>query len=145
MFSRRYPPFTLALLRQAFGCDKYTTWLVVFISTLVLSSFVCMSVVVGQDIRGGSPIDWTTHENIVHSLQEQILLLKWMGGLIVTSLVGAIGLLYRALEKANAVSRSDLIQGIGRREELLEDALKVMSDQTAAVQRLSEAMESRKT
>jgi hypothetical protein len=72
----------------------------------------------------GDSISRRDHEAIVRALAEQVSLIKWIGGGIVTSLVAAVGFLYRALERANEQSRGDLIEGIRRREVLVADVVK---------------------
>ena len=64
-----------------------------------------------------------TSDGAVGALEDSIGLLKWIGGAIVTGLVTAVGLLYRALEKSNAQQRSDLIEGLKAREALISRSL----------------------
>ncbi len=65
----------------------------------------------------------TGDSGAVCALEDSIGLLKWIGGAIVTGLATAVGLLYRALEKSNVQQRSDLIEGLKAREELISRSL----------------------
>jgi len=74
----------------------------------------------------------------IRVLEDSIGLLKWIGGGIVTGLVTAVGLLYRALEKSNATSREDLLAGLNSREELVTRSLETSIRLQERVQDLSE-------
>lgn len=74
----------------------------------------------------------------IRVLEESIDLLKWIGGAIVTGLVTAVGLLYRALEKANQTSRTDLLAGLNAREDLVTKSLETSIQLQERVQDLSE-------
>jgi hypothetical protein len=78
------------------------------------------------------------HTESIRVLEDSIGLLKWIGGAIVTGLVTAVGLLYRALEKANQTSRSDLLAGLNAREELVTKSLEAQIALQERVQDLNE-------
>ena len=84
----------------------------------------------------------SSHELIVEALNEEIALLKWIGGGIVASLATTIALLWKALEKANKSSRDDLVEGIRRREKIIETCLEGMQESTEAVKELSGKVDS---
>lgn len=93
----------------------------------------------------GDTITRRAHEDIVEAMADQVILLKWIGGAIVGSLVTAVGLLYRSLERANAQSHEDLVEGIRRRETLVEtvtqsnsEIVKSNSDVIKGIQELSQ-------
>jgi hypothetical protein len=86
----------------------------------------------------GDVISRRDHESIVRALAEQVSLIKWIGGGIVTSLVAAVGFLYRALERANEQSRGDLIEGIRRREILVADVVRSNGDVIKEISELGE-------
>jgi hypothetical protein len=114
---------------------------------------MCIVVVCGVSAIAASAVDAGVidtyiarrdHDAIVKAMEQQVGLIKLIGGAIVGSLVTATGLLYRALEKANAQSRNDLVEGIKRREKLVADMTesntKVVSSNTevtVAVQSLN--------
>lgn len=124
------------LIRRAWKCQRrFTIVLVVFLSTVFVSC-----IVLGQTVSPPS-ITKAAHDAVVTGLEAQVGLLKYIGAAIVTSLSAAVALLYRELVKANEVSRGDLVQGIKRREEILDETKKSMYESTAAMQELSKNIE----
>lgn len=120
------------------------TWLCQRRITIALVTFLCIvfisCLVLGQTVNPPT-ISRDAHAAIVNSLEGQISLLKWIGAAIVSSLAAAVGLLYRELVKANEVSRGDLVQGIHRREEILDETKKSMFESTSAIQALNTNIE----
>lgn len=129
------------LLRRAWGRDRRITVALLTFLFVVIASTSAVSYVVAQNPHDPHLMTRDSHEAVVAVLETQIALLKWIGIAIVTSLVGAVGLLYRELVKSTAVSRGDLVQGIERREEILEENQKTMGASTLAVQNLSANIE----
>lgn len=81
------------------------------------------------------------YEYAIQSLENTISLLKWIGGAVITGLVSGIGLLYRALEKANTTIREDLTAGLQHRAELLVQAVESQNKLTVRVDALASRME----
>jgi len=77
----------------------------------------------------------------IRVLEDSIGLLKWVGGGIVSGLVTAVALLYRALEKANAQLRADLLAGLGGREDLMKQSLEASARKLEAITRLTDRVE----
>ena len=73
----------------------------------------------------------------IQTMEGTITLLKWVGGAIITGLVSGIGLLYRALEKANSTIRDDLVAGMEKRAALLAQSIETQTKLTARVDELS--------
>lgn len=82
-------------------------------------------------------VDRRDHEAVVRAMEKQVTLIQWIGGAIVTSLTAAVGMLFRALEKANAQSREDLVEGIKRRETLVETMIKSNNEVTMEVRTMN--------
>ena len=80
------------------------------------------------------------HQAIVDAMEDQVTIIKWIGGGIVTSLVAAVGFLYRSLERSSHQSRTDLIAGIHRREELVEEVVRSNTEVITEVSEMSEDM-----
>lgn len=68
------------------------------------------------------------YEEVIRAYESQVSIIKWIGGLIVTSLSASIAILYRSLETANNQARKDLVSGIEKREELIRAVLDSNAD-----------------
>lgn len=79
----------------------------------------------------------SSHEIIVNVINSEIQLLKWIGGGIIAALCTTVGLLWKALDKSNKTSHADLVEGIHRRENIIETCLHGMTESTEAVKELS--------
>jgi hypothetical protein len=112
-------------------------WLAASVAVLVGSglSFVLLMVTFTSTLgaTAGDP-----NGESIRVLEDSIGLLKWIGGAVVTGLVTAVGLLYRALEKANQTSRQDLLAGLNAREELVTKSLETSIQLQERVQDLNE-------
>jgi hypothetical protein len=82
------------------------------------------------------------YERSIQTLEGTISLLKWLGGTVIAALVSGIGLLYRALETANATIRHDLMEGMEKRAVLMTSALEVQTKLATRIEELAEKMES---
>lgn len=104
--------------RQAFANRKV---LALVLLTMVLSA-AGIATIAAQTIpsTGISP---DAHQAIVAALKEQVSVLKWIGGGVVSAMATTVALLFRALQEANTTSRKDLAEGIRRRETLIEAVL----------------------
>lgn len=60
---------------------------------------------------------------VITKIEDQVSLLKWVGGAIITALTGTIAVLYRSLEKANVDSREQFKISMEKREEILNRTL----------------------
>lgn len=81
------------------------------------------------------------YEHSIQTLENTIVLLKWLGGAIITGLVSGIGLLYRALERANNTIRDDLVAGLEKRAALMTTAVETQTKLTGRVDELACKME----
>jgi hypothetical protein len=81
------------------------------------------------------------YERSIQTLEGTISLLKWLGGTVISALVAGIGLLYRALETANATMRRDLMEGMEKRATLMTSALEVQTKLATRIEELAEKME----
>ena len=80
------------------------------------------------------------HVHVIAALESSISLLKWVGGAIITGLVTALGLLYRALEVANKTIREDLMNGMEKRAQLMTQAIETQIKLTSRVDELAGRM-----
>lgn len=87
-------------------------------------------------------ISWRDHQSIVLALQDQIVLIKWIGGAIVSALVSALVFLHRALDAANKQSREDLVEGIKRRERLVEEMTRTNTEVIVSNQNVTREIQS---
>lgn len=82
------------------------------------------------------------YEKSIETLEATITLLKWVGCAVVAGLVSGIGLLYRALEQANATIRTDLSQALEKRASLMEASLLAQTQLAGRIEILATKMES---
>lgn len=132
-----------SLILLALKQDRRVTAAIVMLIGVIISSCLALNYAVAQDALTNptSFVSREAHDAVIRSFESQIGTLRWVGIAIITSLVGAVGLLYRALEKANADSRGDLIEGIKRREVILEENMKAMASSNEALHALGENIE----
>lgn len=135
--------FESALLRRAWGPNRRITMAVIFFICTIVLSCVAITYATAQGVQPNpvTHISRDAHQAIIKSMEAQVSLLKWIGAAIVSSLAAAVGLLYRELVKANEISRGDLVQGIKRREEILEENQKAVNESKLALQTLSTNIE----
>jgi hypothetical protein len=92
----------------------------VIVITVCAVIFVTAVLIAGQQ----PAIDVTTDTGLVITkIEDQVSLLKWVGGAIITALTGTIAVLYRSLEKANIDSREQFKVSMEKREEILNRTL----------------------
>ena len=132
-----------SLLLRAIQRDRTLTASVLMFLGVILASCLAIGYATAQDalLNPTSYVTREAHDAVVRSFENQISVLKWIGIAIITSLVGAIGLLYRSLEKSNNNSRNDLIEGIKRREKILEASQKTIQSSNDALHALSDNIE----
>jgi hypothetical protein len=105
---------------------------------------VCgIATIVGTIALASDPLSASPdgYERSIQTLEETISLLKWLGGTVISALVAGIGLLYRALETANATMRRDLMEGMEKRATLMTSALEVQIKLATRIEELADKME----
>lgn len=100
--------------------NKVVTFLVCTIVAMGMSGVGLMAYTSQDTLAAGQEtITRRSHQDIVEAIENQMAILKWVGGAIVAGLTSAVGLLFRALEKSQAQTHEDLSEGIKSRSKLV--------------------------